>query len=161
MPEIPKILILKRKINRFRKMGWSWNKISKVLGMARVTVRCYHDNNYKKQNQNRISILRKKYYKSTIRGIVSAKLRSSRVAARRRNHLACDSNTEDLVLIFVSKCQVCGKNCDPMNKICLDHCHETGKFRGWICNPCNRALGLFRHDIKILQSAMKYLERSK
>ena len=30
-------------------------------------------------------------------------------------------------------CQACGEQ----RVLCLDHCHETGRFRGWICHPCN------------------------
>ena len=32
-------------------------------------------------------------------------------------------------------CEICGKK----GKICFDHNHETGKFRGWICVKCNIA----------------------
>lgn len=31
------------------------------------------------------------------------------------------------------RCQACGEE----RVLCLDHCHDTGAFRGWICHPCN------------------------
>lgn len=40
----------------------------------------------------------------------------------------------------------------------LDHDHETGKFRGWICNKCNLALGNFNDDIARIKNAAAYLE---
>ena len=40
----------------------------------------------------------------------------------------------------------------------LDHDHETGKFRGWICNKCNLALGNFNDDIIRIRNAVTYLE---
>ena len=41
---------------------------------------------------------------------------------------------------------------------CLDHDHKTGKFRGWLCNKCNSALGLLGDNINYIQRALKYLE---
>ena len=41
---------------------------------------------------------------------------------------------------------------------CLDHDHKTGKFRGWICHTCNRAIGQLQDNVRILQNAIKYLE---
>lgn len=40
----------------------------------------------------------------------------------------------------------------------IDHCHETDKIRGLLCNNCNRAIGLFQDNIQILISAAKYLK---
>lgn len=32
------------------------------------------------------------------------------------------------------KCWACGK----VAKLQMDHCHDTGAFRGWLCRSCNR-----------------------
>ena len=40
----------------------------------------------------------------------------------------------------------------------LDHNHTTDKFRGWVCNDCNNALGKFKDDAYTLRRAIKYLE---
>ena len=45
----------------------------------------------------------------------------------------------------------------------LDHSHDTGKARGWICDCCNRGLGGqgFSESVRALKNAIKYLEGSE
>lgn len=42
---------------------------------------------------------------------------------------------------------------------CLDHDHLTGKIRGWLCQPCNTALGKFGDNVEGLLNAIAYLRR--
>lgn len=51
-------------------------------------------------------------------------------------------------------CEVCGKK----GRICFDHCHKTGNFRGWICEHCNVLLGFAGDDIKRLELLINYLK---
>lgn len=52
-------------------------------------------------------------------------------------------------------CKICGSN---EHRLVLDHCHNSKKFRGWICNYCNVALGQFKDNIETLKKAIEYLE---
>ena len=52
-------------------------------------------------------------------------------------------------------CQCCGVELD--SKPNLDHDHETGEFRGWLCYKCNSGLGHFNDDIESLKKAIDYL----
>jgi hypothetical protein len=51
-------------------------------------------------------------------------------------------------------CEVCSRK----GRIAYDHSHETGWFRGWLCNGCNLTLGLVKDDPEILRKLADYLE---
>ena len=52
-------------------------------------------------------------------------------------------------------CDLCGIE---GRKLVMDHNHETNKFRGWICQNCNKGIGGLNDDIKMLYKAIDYLK---
>jgi hypothetical protein len=54
-------------------------------------------------------------------------------------------------------CDICGIG----GKICFDHCHNKGNFRGWICNRCNFVLGQVGDSLELLKKLIEYLEKSQ
>jgi hypothetical protein len=61
-------------------------------------------------------------------------------------------------------CAICGnpETDKEVNKkvksLSVDHDHKTGKVRGLLCSKCNKGIGLFQDNIKLLQSAINYLK---
>jgi hypothetical protein len=53
------------------------------------------------------------------------------------------------------KCAICGIKRDK--NLDVDHCHDTGKIRGLLCNCCNQALGLLNDDENIIKKAAEYV----
>lgn len=56
-------------------------------------------------------------------------------------------------------CELCG---EPPNdwshqSLVFDHCHASGKFRGWLCDRCNRTLGQVKDSIELLHRMIRYL----
>lgn len=60
-------------------------------------------------------------------------------------------------------CDVCGESTITRgrNRLHVDHCHEMGVFRGFLCSNCNTALGLMKDDTARLCAAIKYLNGGK
>lgn len=55
-------------------------------------------------------------------------------------------------------CAICPVK-DERGSLNIDHCHTTGRVRGLVCGNCNRAIGLFKDDPRIIKNAAHYLER--
>ena len=51
-------------------------------------------------------------------------------------------------------CEICG---EFHSRIVFDHCHRQKHFRGWICDRCNKVLGLAKDSQQLLQLLSSYL----
>jgi hypothetical protein len=58
-------------------------------------------------------------------------------------------------------CAICETKDPGARKFHLDHDHETGQVREFLCGPCNMGLGQFGDDPNRLLAAAMYLMRHK
>lgn len=60
-------------------------------------------------------------------------------------------------------CPICKKASIPgvTANLVIDHDHDTGNARTWICDSCNTGLGRFKDNIELLKEAIKYLKKYK
>ncbi|MFJ8784977.1 endonuclease domain-containing protein [Streptomyces sp. NPDC102476] len=62
-----------------------------------------------------------------------------------------------------NRCEVCGRTPEEAMpggryvRLALDHCHETGALRGFLCSPCNTGIGQLGDTADRLRSALTYL----
>lgn len=54
---------------------------------------------------------------------------------------------------LLEKCEICGTS----EKLCWDHNHTTGNFRGTLCGPCNKGIGHFFDSPELCVRAAEYL----
>ena|SRR5579863_4387212 len=54
-----------------------------------------------------------------------------------------------------NQCELCG----CFTKTVFDHDHSTGKFRGWLCDRCNRTLGQVKDSTALLDRMIQYLTK--
>jgi hypothetical protein len=55
-------------------------------------------------------------------------------------------------------CHCCGKK---TKNLVVDHCHNTGDYRGWLCRNCNQGIGKLGDTIEGLEQALTYLREKK
>lgn len=101
------------------------------------------------------------------------KRRSRRSVSKKASHSTREYNrqylygltTEQFDALLAAqdgKCAICGttewrgRGKSPH----VDHCHETRRVRGLLCDFCNRGLGMFGDDPARLRAAAAYLEAS-
>lgn len=82
------------------------------------------------------------------------------LASIRRSARVLGFDPDEIVRLWDERahaCEVCGQSPET-KRLALDHDHTTGKFRGFLCGNCNKALGLMADDPDRLKAAAKYLE---
>lgn len=89
------------------------------------------------------------------------------IAYRRKSKLKIryNMNSEDYDAWYEKQkgyCAICGfHQSDLKRSLCVDHDHKTGKVRGLLCDDCNKGLGFFDDDPKMINKAIDYLEGNK
>ena len=53
----------------------------------------------------------------------------------------CSATPEEIEAAWTGTCALCGSVEGAGRRLCMDHDHTTGKFRGWLCSSCNMWLG--------------------
>ena len=56
------------------------------------------------------------------------------------------------------RCALCHREPGRKRRLCVDHCHETGRVRGLLCIPCNVALGRLAETPERLKVTLRYLQ---
>ena len=76
----------------------------------------------------------------------------SRITRERRQSrtMAGDPTTPPLG----TPCRSCGRT---TQKLVFDHCHQTLRFRGWICGSCNKGYGLLGDTEEALLQRLAYI----
>jgi hypothetical protein len=85
-------------------------------------------------------------------------------ARQRRAHLKREygitpEEYDTMLFLQDGKCAICGKG-EPgerFNRFHVDHNHVNGIVRGLLCGACNKGMGCFKDDPKLLRLAMEYL----
>ena len=83
---------------------------------------------------------------------------NARIARTARKFALSRDDAAALIAQSVNGCAVCGRITEGKS-LHLDHCHGTGRIRGWLCGTCNSGIGQFHDDPVKLRAAAEYLER--
>ena len=58
-------------------------------------------------------------------------------------------------------CAICGLpegKSHKLKRLCVDHCHGSGRTRGLLCHACNTGIGHFNDNPHLLRKASEYLQ---
>ena len=106
---------------------------------------------WRKANKEKVKEIKRVYNKR-----VERKLRDQHY---KRNYGISIEQFESMESLCMGVCGCCGAAPKGRCKrLSVDHCHKTGKIRGLLCAPCNKAIGVLGDSVEGLRRAVEYLE---
>mgnify|MGYP003149689116 CR=1 FL=1 len=105
-----------------------------------------YEKEYYKKNKEQITASTKEYFLKSKYGMT---LKDKTILLQKQNN----------------KCMICfiKFNTDDTRTTtpAVDHCHISNKIRGLLCGLCNKGLGHFKDNTKLLTKAINYLQENK
>ena len=109
---------------------------------------------YREKNSEHYKEYHKNYYKENME---NHKCNSREYHLKSKFGITLDDYNE-MLYNQDGKCKICEIHHTELKKaLDVDHCHETSRVRGLLCNNCNRGIGHLKESIKNLDRAKKYL----
>ncbi len=118
-----------------------------------TTIRCYKCGEYKDTSQFSRNITTKTGYRTECKKCVQI---INRQQYYKSNWGLSMEEVEDMQKSQGYRCGACG---NQSKKLSLDHNHDTGLIREFLCDACNCALGYVQDDISRLKQIIAYLEK--
>ena len=117
---------------------------------------------YRKKNREKINAQSRAWRRRNPKQHLSATMRwrsknpdSCRKAQIKRVYGLSVKEYNTMVGTQLGRCAICDK---VPSRFVVDHCHETDRVRGLLCDDCNLGVGLFGDSPATLSNATKYLE---
>ena len=83
-----------------------------------------------------------------------------RERTKERRYGITQEQFDQMIIDQNNKCKICSIEFKGTKFTHIDHCHDTNRVRGLLCNDCNLALGQFNDNTDILDNAIKYLKNA-
>jgi 23S rRNA G2069 N7-methylase RlmK/C1962 C5-methylase RlmI len=106
---------------------------------------------YRIENPEVFKRAKQKYRAKHIEKIRPKEAAQSRERRKERQEIIAGRPRPDL-------CEICG---ELHFRIVFDHCHASGFFRGWLCDRCNRTLGMVKDSVELLRTLAQYVEDAR
>lgn len=140
--------------------------VERNKGKISARMKCAYDSNpeayrektrkWREENKDKMKAYHDKWHGNRDRFEVA--LQCSRKSARNNGYEPCSATAEELRVAFTGRCFICGvPELECSTKLVVDHSHEDGYFRGWLCRKCNSALGFFGDNEELFIDALHYL----
>jgi len=105
---------------------------------------------YREENLEKVKTKQKEWYLNNPEKIKEQKLKKNYGISLEQYNEMFDKQK--------GRCAICGTHQNELKQmLSVDHCHETNRIRGLLCNGCNRGIGYLKDDIRIVENALKYL----
>lgn len=137
-----------RAANREKNRQYEQEYYQRNVEKRRAAARAYHA-----KHRDRINPIQRKRNREAYQRNPDA-FRASML--RSRFGLAVDQYNH-MVKEQHNRCAICKKRPAPPKRLCVDHCHQTGRIRGLLCSLCNLGIGHMQDDPQIVRAALHYL----
>jgi hypothetical protein len=121
-----------------------WRYYSRCKDCNKKQCKAYGASNKPKRNA-RLSRWRKE-------NPLAAKLMDRRKALRQNYGISLDE-AGALLMRAGYRCEICYGT----SRLCIDHCHKTGRVRGILCANCNTFLGRVEKDSELIDGLQRYM----